>query len=223
MVYLLIEFLEVKFGVMAKNFIMLNQVINNISLFKFKMLSYSSPLLLTYQKKYKGNSRTKARWALAEKHIAEDLYTLQHWRDYKELESKKSQKEQLYLKPKETISIKKDLISKIARYHYFIQFCIALIVGLIYIINFGFTITNLILFIPFISYIAITTLVFITQLICSLRIQTHIENLDLSTFNTSKVTSISDMLTGVVKSCLIKISSLYTLDNLANFSNVTMV
>ena len=161
------------------------------------LLTYTQPLLLTYpynriNKKYKGNARTKARHALAEKHYQEDLEALKHWRDYEKLEKDRKEKEDKYYKSKEDIDekskkkiiidIKKDTLYKLARYHYFIEFLVALVVGLIYIINFGFTITNLIIFIPFCTYIGITTLIFITNLIFSLRITTHIENLDLSKY-----------------------------------------
>lgn len=159
------------------------------------LLTYTPPLLLTFpykreKKRYKGNSRSKVRHALAEKHYQEDLFALKHWRDYRRLEKKRKKKIEEEYKPEPEdqgkkyviIAIKKDTLYNLARYHYFIEFLIALVVGLIYIINFGFSIVNLIVFIPFCAYIGITTIIFVTSLICSLRITTHIENLDLSKY-----------------------------------------
>ena len=126
------------------------------------LLTYTAPLLLTYpykrvERKYKGNSRSKVRHALAEKHYQEDLFALKHWRDYRRLEKKRKKKIEEEYKPEPEdqgkkyviIAVKKDTLYNLARYHYFIEFLIALVVGLIYIINFGFSVVNLIVFITF--------------------------------------------------------------------------
>lgn len=157
-----------------------------------ELLTYSEPKLLTYSK-YKGNQKTKQRWKLVDKHIKEDLFALQHWRDYAEYFKKKEEAQTKFFEPEPeddenlidkvlVFKVKKSFLQKLARFHYLIEFIIVLLLDILYVSSFGFTAKKLMLFIPLAVASFFTLIYFVSNEFYELSVISHSENLSMSKY-----------------------------------------
>lgn len=134
--------------------------------------------------------KTKTMWADADKQMQEDLYMLSLQKKYAEYKKKQSEKINKFHKPIPddsakkylVFSIKKTVLEKLARFHYFIEFLFVAILCYLYYSKFGLEISNLFIFIPLAVVVVVTLIYFITNLICSIRIQTYIDSLSTSKY-----------------------------------------
>lgn len=157
----------------------------------------NKPLQLTYNTYYGGNAKSKRRRRLIEDERQKTLEMFRNWRKLKEFEDAKKEKikkhfniKQPVLKDKEKKLVffvkhleKKRIIQKVGRFHYFNLFLISCIFSLTYLVSVNFNIfKNLFFLILSTAMLVPSTIFFLTNMVYSARVISHIDNIDISKY-----------------------------------------